>query len=172
MTRDRQHAGRFRSTPMSGGTSAATATVAQRRRRCRRRVFGKRQAPGEIVLVTVLVLSAVCWPLAIIRRSQDVPNARRVKSRHPSLLAHVSMAIRLTAWLEDICATQLLLGNHWLNDKNRIRDEYRQTGVKLDPEREWEGLYHDNGSCLDITIDTPPGCECYLTILQAREPKL
>ncbi|KAH7405983.1 hypothetical protein DE146DRAFT_609392 [Phaeosphaeria sp. MPI-PUGE-AT-0046c] len=78
------------------------------------------------------------------------------------------MAVRLTAWLEEICATQLLLGNHWLNDKNRTRDDYRQTGVRVDPEREWEGLYHDNGSCLDITNDIPQGRDCYLTIIKAR----
>jgi hypothetical protein len=84
------------------------------------------------------------------------------------------MAIRLTAWLEEICATHLLLGNHWLADRVRVRvrDEHRQTGVKLDPDRDWEGLYHDNGSCLDITNDTPPGRNCYLTILKARESLL
>lgn len=79
------------------------------------------------------------------------------------------MAVRLTAWLEEICATQLLLGNLWLSDRDQARDGHRQTGVKLDPDRDWEGLYHDNGSSLDITNDTPPGRNCYLTISKARE---
>ena len=75
------------------------------------------------------------------------------------------MAFRLTGWLEETFATQLLLGNHWLQEKNK----HKAQGVKSDPEREWRGLYHDSGSCLDITNDTNPERNSYLHIIQARE---
>jgi hypothetical protein len=74
------------------------------------------------------------------------------------------MAIRLVAWLEETFATQLLLGNSWLQEKNT----QRALGIKLDPERAWRGLYHDNGSCLDISNDTDTEHKCYLKIIQAR----
>ncbi|KAF1941581.1 hypothetical protein EJ02DRAFT_455098 [Clathrospora elynae] len=56
------------------------------------------------------------------------------------------MATRFHAWLEDTFEAQLLLGNHWLKQQH----EKKKTGVKTELDRTWEGLYHDNGSCLDI----------------------
>jgi hypothetical protein len=73
------------------------------------------------------------------------------------------MAVRLTSWLEEELATQLLLGNHWLQEKNKLKE----SDVKADPERVWRGLYHDNGSCLEITNDIPPERNCYLKLTQA-----
>ena len=75
------------------------------------------------------------------------------------------MAVRLTGWLEETFATQLLLGNNWLQEKNKQKER----GVESDPERAWRGLYHDNGSCLDITNDIHPERNSYLRIIQARE---
>ncbi|KAH3987695.1 hypothetical protein HBI80_100580 [Parastagonospora nodorum] len=72
------------------------------------------------------------------------------------------MAVSLTAWLEEELATQLLLGNHWLQEKNK----QKQSGVKADPERVWRGLYHDNGSCLEITNDIHPDRNSFLKIIQ------
>ena len=75
------------------------------------------------------------------------------------------MAIRLTAWLEETFATQLLLGNHWLQEKNKQKER----GAKSNTARAWRGLYHDNGSCLDITNDIHPERNSYLRIVQARD---
>ncbi|KAH7078893.1 hypothetical protein BKA63DRAFT_507349 [Paraphoma chrysanthemicola] len=72
------------------------------------------------------------------------------------------MAVSLTAWLEETFATQLLLGNHWLQSKN----ERKHTGARPEPERAWTGLYHDNGSCLDITNDLHPERNSNLQIVQ------
>ncbi|KAH7078195.1 hypothetical protein FB567DRAFT_533373 [Paraphoma chrysanthemicola] len=72
------------------------------------------------------------------------------------------MAVSLTAWLEETFATQLLLGNHWLQSKN----EQKHTGARSEPERAWTGLYHDNGSCLDITNDLHPERNSSLQIVQ------
>lgn len=74
--------------------------------------------------------------------------------------------IRLAGWLEETFIEQLLLGNRWLQEKNRKRAQ----GIKPDPESEWRDLYHDNGSCLDITNEFLPGDnDRYLQIIQARE---
>jgi hypothetical protein len=75
------------------------------------------------------------------------------------------MAISLTGWLEETFTSQLLLGNHWLQEKHK----QKASGVKPDPERAWRGLYHDNGSCLDITNDIHPEHNSYLQIVQACE---
>jgi hypothetical protein len=75
------------------------------------------------------------------------------------------MAVRLTGWLEDTFATQLLLGNSWLLEKNK----QKKSGATPGSAQAWSGLYHDNGSCLDITNDIHPERNSYLQILQARE---
>jgi hypothetical protein len=56
------------------------------------------------------------------------------------------MDIRLNAWLEDAFASQLLLGNHWLHEKH----EKKNSSVKRELDTQWKGIYHDNGSSLDI----------------------
>jgi hypothetical protein len=73
------------------------------------------------------------------------------------------MAIRLTGWLEETFAIQLLLGHSWLHEKNKLP----RTGATSDPVRAWRGLYNDNGSCLDITNDIHPEHNSYLQIIQA-----
>jgi hypothetical protein len=56
------------------------------------------------------------------------------------------MDVRLHAWLEDTFQSQLLLGNHWLHEKHKKK----KPGVKAERDRDGKGIYHDNGSCLDI----------------------
>ena len=73
------------------------------------------------------------------------------------------MALRLDGWLEETFESQLLLGNHWLQQ----RHERKKSGVKGERDRDWEGLYHDNGSCLDITNCIHPERNSALRILQA-----
>lgn len=75
------------------------------------------------------------------------------------------MAVRLTAWLHEEVATQLVLGNHWLQEKN----SQKELGIKTDSERVWRGLYHDNGSCLEITNDIHPDRNSFLKIVQVCE---
>ncbi|KAJ4373962.1 hypothetical protein N0V83_002701 [Neocucurbitaria cava] len=56
------------------------------------------------------------------------------------------MDIQLSSWLERTFEEQLLLGNSWLQEKNKTKE----SRVKSKFDRNWEGLYHDNGSCLEI----------------------
>ncbi|CBX95148.1 hypothetical protein LEMA_P115630.1 [Plenodomus lingam JN3] len=76
------------------------------------------------------------------------------------------MAIRLNGWLSDKFEAQLLLGNNWLQNKNSAK----AAGIKSEysSARGWRGLYHDNGSCLDITHFFPPdtGSKSALQVLQ------
>ncbi|KAF2877151.1 hypothetical protein BDV95DRAFT_601564 [Massariosphaeria phaeospora] len=77
------------------------------------------------------------------------------------------MSNRLTPWLEETFACQLLLGNRWLKAKT----SNSQAGIKPDPDREWAGLYEDSGSCLDIIDEIHPTQNANIVILQ-QEPLL
>ncbi|KAL6712337.1 hypothetical protein ACN47E_000214 [Coniothyrium glycines] len=59
------------------------------------------------------------------------------------------MDVPLCGWLEEHVEGQLLLGHHWLHDKTK----QKEAGIKTESDRDWRGLYHDNGSCLDIIND-------------------
>ncbi|KAH9868371.1 hypothetical protein J1614_007443 [Plenodomus biglobosus] len=72
------------------------------------------------------------------------------------------MAIHLDGWLSDKFEGQLLLGNDWLQEKNRAK----AAATKSEYTRDWRGLYHDNGSCLDIILSNPPGRNSALQVLQ------
>ncbi|KAF5850825.1 hypothetical protein GGP41_010452 [Bipolaris sorokiniana] len=74
------------------------------------------------------------------------------------------MAVQLNAWLADTFEWQLVLGNHWLHE----RHEKKKSGVKTGRDRAWEGLYHDNGSCLDIANYIHPEVDSPLHVLQVR----
>ncbi|KAF9698836.1 hypothetical protein EKO04_003158 [Ascochyta lentis] len=58
------------------------------------------------------------------------------------------MAVSPTAWLHEEVKTQLELGNAWLADKNRANAALARPSTIVDTR--WEGIYHDNGSCIDI----------------------
>ncbi|KAL5119499.1 hypothetical protein ACEQ8H_002564 [Pleosporales sp. CAS-2024a] len=75
------------------------------------------------------------------------------------------MAVHLTAWLHDELATQLLLGNSWLLEKTA----HKEANSRLDIGRIWRGLYHDNGSCLDITNELSLERDYFLSVVQARD---
>lgn len=90
--------------------------------------------------------------------------SRPVASTGPASCAlALLMAIRVTRWLEDTFATQLLLGDEWLHEKNSKKPD----GIKSELVKAYRGLYHDNGSCLDITNEIPPEQQGYLQIIQA-----
>lgn len=74
------------------------------------------------------------------------------------------MAVQLNAWLADTFEWQLVLGNHWLHE----RHEKKKSGVKTGRDRAWEGLYHDNGSCLDIANYIHPEVDSPLHVLQTQ----
>ncbi|CAO2657565.1 Nn.00g036910.m01.CDS01 [Neocucurbitaria sp. VM-36] len=74
------------------------------------------------------------------------------------------MDIRLTSWLEHTFQEQLLLGNSWLQDKNKRKE----SGVRTAFDRDWEDLYHDNGSCLDITNSIHPERNSTLQVVQTN----
>ncbi len=76
------------------------------------------------------------------------------------------MALR--PWLEETFQVELLLGNNWLQQKNRTK----QAGSKKELDRSWEGLYRDNGSCLDITNTFDSTQKNALRVVQARKHRL
>lgn len=97
----------------------------------------------------------------------SVPDSwsKRVASPACGFTSHPPyMAVRLNAWLADTFEWQLMLGNHWL----RERHEQKKSGVKTERDRAWEDLYHDNGSCLDITNDIHSERSSALQVVQVR----
>ncbi|KAF1838750.1 hypothetical protein BDW02DRAFT_564610 [Decorospora gaudefroyi] len=74
------------------------------------------------------------------------------------------MDLRLKHWLEDAFEEQILLGHHWLQDKHGKK----RSGVKWEREENWEGVYHDNGSCLDIINDIHPESKSALEVTQVN----
>lgn len=81
------------------------------------------------------------------------------------------MASRPRCWLGKEILEQLLLGYDWLEHKNKAKQSGEGPKAVPDPERGYRGLYHDNGSCLDITNDLDDESESngYLKIIEARE---
>lgn len=60
------------------------------------------------------------------------------------------MAATLTPWLHQEVKDQLLLGHSWLAQKNTAKAALAKPSAAVD--QTWAGLYHDNGSCLDIIV--------------------
>lgn len=58
------------------------------------------------------------------------------------------MALSLSAWLHDEVETQLRLGHSWLEEKNKSKAKHDKPSAIVD--KKWEGIYHDNGSCIEI----------------------
>lgn len=56
----------------------------------------------------------------------------------------------LEPWLHRDVRDQLDLGHSWLEAKNKAKAA--SSRPSLDTERKWAGLYHDNGSCIDIIV--------------------
>ena len=76
------------------------------------------------------------------------------------------MALSLSVWLHDEVKTQLDLGHSWLGDKNRLKATLDKPSAYVD--RKWEGLYHDNGSCIDIVGPLSSG-QAQVLVLQASQ---
>lgn len=74
------------------------------------------------------------------------------------------MAVRLNAWLAETFEWQLVLANHWLQEKH----VKKKSGIKTEYDRAWEGLYHDNGSCLEIINSIHPERNSTLQVLEVR----
>ncbi|USP82690.1 hypothetical protein yc1106_09964 [Curvularia clavata] len=72
------------------------------------------------------------------------------------------MAVRLNAWLAETFEWQLVLANHWLQE----RHDKKKSGVKTEGDRAWEGLYHTNGSCLEIINSIHPERNSALQVLE------
>ncbi|KAF3004267.1 hypothetical protein E8E13_008215 [Curvularia kusanoi] len=58
------------------------------------------------------------------------------------------MSANLTPWLHDTIQTQLSLGQNWQEERLRAKASSSKPSATVD--RKWEGIYHDNGSCIDI----------------------
>jgi hypothetical protein len=76
------------------------------------------------------------------------------------------MAARLLAWLHEEVKTQLDLGNCWLQDKNEHKARLARPSVRVD--KKWDGLYRDNGSCIDIIGPIAPDHQNLLLVLKVR----
>lgn len=60
------------------------------------------------------------------------------------------MAPTLKPWLHQEVKDQLDLGHSWLEEKNKAKLKSAEPWANVD--KKWEGLYHDNGSCVDIIV--------------------
>lgn len=58
------------------------------------------------------------------------------------------MSACLTPWLHDHVQTHLALGHSWLEEKFRAKALSGRQSATVD--RRWQGIYHDNGSRIDI----------------------
>jgi hypothetical protein len=76
------------------------------------------------------------------------------------------MALSLRVWLHDEVKTQLALAHSWFEDKNKLKAELDRPAARVD--RKWEGLYHDNGSCIDIVGPLSSG-PAQVLVLQASQ---
>lgn len=60
----------------------------------------------------------------------------------------------LTPWLHDQVLTHLALGHSWLEEKLKAKALASSRSGKCKQSAtvdcKWQGIYHDNGSCIDI----------------------
>lgn len=60
------------------------------------------------------------------------------------------MAPTLQPWLHQEVKDQLDLGHSWFAEKLKAKATLAKPSTAID--QNWEGLYHDNGSCIDIIV--------------------
>ncbi|KAF3034641.1 hypothetical protein E8E11_003283 [Didymella keratinophila] len=60
------------------------------------------------------------------------------------------MALTLQPWLHQDVKDQLDLGHSWFDEKLKAKAKSAKPSTSID--KKWEGLYHDNGSCIDIVV--------------------
>ena len=58
--------------------------------------------------------------------------------------------LALTPWLHDKVQTHLALGHSWLEEKLKAKALSRSGTQSATVDRKWQGIYYDNGSCIDI----------------------
>ena len=68
-------------------------------------------------------------------------------------------------WLEETVSIQLHLARNWLQSKSLVKEQH----PKSNPDREWAGIYEDNGSCLHIAR---PDARGNLHVIEVRYPLL
>ncbi|KAJ4384213.1 hypothetical protein N0V86_001060 [Didymella sp. IMI 355093] len=74
------------------------------------------------------------------------------------------MALTLRPWLHQDVQDQLRLGHSWLVEKTKAKAKLTKPSASVD--KKWEGLYHDNGSCLDIIVPFCPE-QAHVLVLKA-----
>lgn len=62
----------------------------------------------------------------------------------------MSADLALAPWLYDQVQTHLALGHSWLEEKLKAKALSRSGTQSATVDRKWQGIYHDNGSCIDI----------------------
>jgi hypothetical protein len=75
------------------------------------------------------------------------------------------MAPTLQPWLHQDVKDQLDLGHSWFAEKLKAKAKSAKPSTAID--KKWEGLYHDNGSCIDIIV---PFCseQAHVLVLKVR----
>jgi hypothetical protein len=75
------------------------------------------------------------------------------------------MALTLRPWLHQDVKDQLQLGHSWLAEKTNAKAKLTKPSASVD--KKWEGLYHDNGSCLDVIVPFCPE-QAHVFVLKVR----
>lgn len=60
------------------------------------------------------------------------------------------MALILQPWLHQDVKDQLHLGHSWFAEKLKAKANSAKSSTAID--KKWDGLYHDNGSSIDIIV--------------------
>lgn len=79
------------------------------------------------------------------------------------------MSAGLAPWLHDQVQTHLALGHSWLEEKLKAKALALASSGKQSASfnRKWQGIYHDNGSCIDIVGPLSP-LDARVLVLQVR----
>jgi len=61
----------------------------------------------------------------------------------------------LKHWLHGAVKTQLDLGHSWLEEQHQLKAEAHRARPSTAIDTKWDGIYHNNGSCIDIIGPLP-----------------
>ena len=79
----------------------------------------------------------------------------------------MSADLALAPWLYDQVQTHLALGQSWREEKLKAKALTRSGTQSATVDRKWQGIYHDNGSCIDIIGPLSP-LDGRVLVLQVR----
>lgn len=78
-------------------------------------------------------------------------------------------ADNLEHWLHGAVKTQLDLAHSWLEEQHKLKAEAHRPRASAPVDTKWDGIYHDNGSCIDIIGPLPSAhAQEQVLVLQVR----